>query len=348
MTVYHIFHYNTIGIITFFDDVYTAGEVFFVSEKHIFRIQKNKNYSVMSNYHLNDKNLSWKAKGIHSYVLSLPDDWTIIINHLITVSTDKERATRSGLKELYDNRYWQKYPVYIDGIVDHWETKISELPFDESKIIKSIIYRDGVEVVNYKITDSNLSTNLSTDKHGKDVDKLQQKENLLCQNSQVVENTKFDLLCQNVHVGNVDVENEGLLNTNNILITDYSNYSVSQSRKEDGRTDEKNQNAQDKEFLNQIQNKIQFELYNDQTKELLQDTINRLLSLQELKTNTGIYNKSSIRYYLSKLDLSICDIAIQKYRQALEEKQIENKANYFMIVLFNAILEKSANNYNPY
>ena len=41
----------------------------------VFKIGKSKNYTVMSNYHLRDKNLSYKAKGLLSFMLSLPDDW---------------------------------------------------------------------------------------------------------------------------------------------------------------------------------------------------------------------------------------------------------------------------------
>ena len=41
----------------------------------VFKIEKNKNYTVMSNYHLRDKNLSYKAKGLLSFMLSLPEEW---------------------------------------------------------------------------------------------------------------------------------------------------------------------------------------------------------------------------------------------------------------------------------
>ena len=41
----------------------------------VFKIEKNDNYTVMSNYHLRDKNLSYKAKGLLSFMLSLPEDW---------------------------------------------------------------------------------------------------------------------------------------------------------------------------------------------------------------------------------------------------------------------------------
>lgn len=43
----------------------------------VFKIEKNKNYTVMSNYHLRDKKLSYKAKGLLSFMLSLPEDWII-------------------------------------------------------------------------------------------------------------------------------------------------------------------------------------------------------------------------------------------------------------------------------
>ena len=41
----------------------------------VFRVQKTQNYTVMSNYHLNDKTLTLKAKGLLSLMLSLPDSW---------------------------------------------------------------------------------------------------------------------------------------------------------------------------------------------------------------------------------------------------------------------------------
>ena len=41
----------------------------------VFRVQKTQNYTIMSNYLLNDKELSLKAKGLLSLMLSLPDNW---------------------------------------------------------------------------------------------------------------------------------------------------------------------------------------------------------------------------------------------------------------------------------
>ena len=51
-----------------------------------FTIEKNKNYTVMSNYHLRDKNLSYKAKGLLSFMLSLPETWDYSMKGLEAIS----------------------------------------------------------------------------------------------------------------------------------------------------------------------------------------------------------------------------------------------------------------------
>lgn len=54
----------------------------------VFRVEKNKNYTVISNYHLRDKNLSLKAKGLLSYMLSLPDNWDYSLEGLVKVNKE--------------------------------------------------------------------------------------------------------------------------------------------------------------------------------------------------------------------------------------------------------------------
>lgn len=71
----------------------------------IIRVEKNKNYTAMSNCHLRDKNLSLKAKGLLSIVLSLPNDWDYSINGLVTLCKEEATAVRSALKELEDYQY---------------------------------------------------------------------------------------------------------------------------------------------------------------------------------------------------------------------------------------------------
>ena len=107
----------------------------------VFKIEKNKNYTVMSNYHLRDKNLSYKAKGLLSFMLSLPEDWDYSINGLTSISKEGVKAIKNILKELkncgylvidkkqneigqYEYEYLiYEYPEYQKGEVDLGEVE---------------------------------------------------------------------------------------------------------------------------------------------------------------------------------------------------------------------------------
>lgn len=71
----------------------------------VFRVEKNKNYTVMANYHLRDENLSLKARGLLSMILSLPDDWDYSLAGLVKISKDGLTAVRAALHELENNGY---------------------------------------------------------------------------------------------------------------------------------------------------------------------------------------------------------------------------------------------------
>ena len=54
----------------------------------VFRVERNKNFTVMSNHHFKNKDLSLKAKGLLSLMLSLPEDWNYNMQGLATLSRD--------------------------------------------------------------------------------------------------------------------------------------------------------------------------------------------------------------------------------------------------------------------
>ncbi len=54
----------------------------------VFRVERNKGYTVMSNYHLRDKSLSLKAKGLLSQILSLPEDWDYTLSGLCYINRE--------------------------------------------------------------------------------------------------------------------------------------------------------------------------------------------------------------------------------------------------------------------
>lgn len=65
-----------------------------------FKVNKTKDYTIMSNYHLKEKNMSLKAKGLLSVMLSLPDNWDYSIAGLVAISQENETAIKSALSEL--------------------------------------------------------------------------------------------------------------------------------------------------------------------------------------------------------------------------------------------------------
>lgn len=65
-----------------------------------FRVNKTKNYTVMSNYHLKDKRLSLKAKGLLSLMLSLPENWDYSVKGLVSLCKEGSSSVETGLKEL--------------------------------------------------------------------------------------------------------------------------------------------------------------------------------------------------------------------------------------------------------
>ena len=59
----------------------------------VYRVQRTRDYTVMSNYHLKDKGLTLKSKGLLSMILSLLEEW----NYTIGVFTKRENIQRSGV-----------------------------------------------------------------------------------------------------------------------------------------------------------------------------------------------------------------------------------------------------------
>ena len=71
----------------------------------VIRVEKTQNYTVMSNHHLRNKELSLKAKGLMSLMLSLPPAWDYSIGGLVAICKESHTSIRSALKELEENRY---------------------------------------------------------------------------------------------------------------------------------------------------------------------------------------------------------------------------------------------------
>ena len=66
----------------------------------VYRVQRTRDYTVMSNYHLKDKGLTLKSKGLLSMILSLPEEWNYTTRGLASICKEGVDAIGSALKEL--------------------------------------------------------------------------------------------------------------------------------------------------------------------------------------------------------------------------------------------------------
>lgn len=92
----------------------------------VIRTIKNDNYTTMCNTHLRDKNLSLKAKGLLSMMLSLPDKWHYSVKGLEGICKESKNTINSVLNELEDNNYLVRRRRYCNGKISEWEYIIFE------------------------------------------------------------------------------------------------------------------------------------------------------------------------------------------------------------------------------
>lgn len=75
----------------------------------VFRVERTRDYTVMSNYHLRDKRLMLKAKGLLSQMLSLPEDWDYTLSGLSHINRESKDAIRSAVNELEKAGYIHRH-----------------------------------------------------------------------------------------------------------------------------------------------------------------------------------------------------------------------------------------------
>ncbi len=101
-----------------------------------FRVNKNVNYTVMSNHHLQDKRLSLKAKGLLSYMLSLPDDWDYSLKGLTVGCKDGLDSVRTAVLELEEHGYVRRQKVRnAKGQIIDYDYQVYESPVEDAPAV---------------------------------------------------------------------------------------------------------------------------------------------------------------------------------------------------------------------
>ena len=132
----------------------------------IFRVEKKENYVVLDKGFLNDKRLSWQAKGLLAYMLSLPNDWVFNINDLKNRSRNGRDATKNIIKELQEFGYIIKEQTKEKGkfsnnryiVLEHPVLPLTENPLTENPSTESPL-TENPSLLNNKELNNNLLSN---------------------------------------------------------------------------------------------------------------------------------------------------------------------------------------------
>ena len=135
------------------------------------KTKKEKNFTVLDNTFIKDTRLSWKAKGLMTYLLSLPDDWTIHLSEIEQHATDGKSALRSAINELKEfgylkaeqkrenNRFAEMVYIIIENpdspLTDFQQTENlqTEKQFTENQTLQNT---NDDKVLNEQSTDNNI------------------------------------------------------------------------------------------------------------------------------------------------------------------------------------------------
>lgn len=104
----------------------------------VIRVNNTKGFTVMSNYHFQDKEISLKAKGLLGLMLSLPSNWDYSVNGLVAIVKENKAAVQTALKELEKHKYLKRTRVQdetgrFDYVYDIYEKPYDKLPWTENR-----------------------------------------------------------------------------------------------------------------------------------------------------------------------------------------------------------------------
>ena len=100
----------------------------------IFRVAKTRDYTVMSNFHLRDRNLTLKAKGLLSLILSLPEDWNYTTRGLAAICKEGVDSIGAALRELESAGYLTRHRLRDrSGRISDTEYVVYEIPHKETE-----------------------------------------------------------------------------------------------------------------------------------------------------------------------------------------------------------------------
>jgi len=176
----------------------------------VFRVEKNKGYTVMSNHHLRNKDLTLKAKGLLSQILSLPENWDYTLQGLSVINREKIDAIRTAIWELETAGYIVRQQTRDEkGKMAHIEYTIYEQPQTAPPVLKNPILENPTQLNKELLKTDKLTTDLSNthqsiypaeteaakNPRGKEIDRIDKTSAIDVYRDIIKDNIEYDILC---------------------------------------------------------------------------------------------------------------------------------------------------------
>ena len=181
----------------------------------VIRVEKTKNYTVMSNVHLRDKALSLKAKGLLSLILSLPDGWEYSIEGLAAISKEGRDGINSGLQELEAAGYLVRKPLRgAHGHFGQVEYVIYETPHPPNTDIPDTanpVTANPTQTSTEELITDQRNKDLSNNRFnsylaGAEASAEERRKEWNAYRELILQNIDYEILCQNQQLYQDDID----------------------------------------------------------------------------------------------------------------------------------------------
>ena len=296
----------------------------------VCRVNKNANYTVMSNYHLRSTNLSLKAIGLLSKVLSLPENWDYSISGLTAICKEKETAIKAALDEL---KHWGYLVV----------TKLMPNQTESGRI--EYVY-DFYEYSEKDKPDADQGDD--TEDEDGDVSTVSVKKARQGAEKQGIENLPLEILPIEIQA----VENQGQINTKkkikkNQILSDQVSINQSPSDSEKAVENVENQTdglidgyiSEKEVYTDVVKTNIEFPYFaewlgdEEEAEEIVQMIVRRICSRKKTERICGQdFPREVVKSAMLKVDINVLENAIEQMKRT---DNVRNYESYLISTLFN-------------
>ena len=299
----------------------------------VCRVNKNANYTVMSNYHLRSTNLSLKAIGLLSKVLSLPENWDYSISGLTAICKEKETAIKAALDEL---KHWG-YLVVTKLMPNETNSGRIEYVYDFYEYSE----KDTPDV------DADQNDGDTYDEDG-DVSTISVKKAPQGAEKQGIEKLPLEILPIEIQA----VENQGQINTKkkikkNQILSDQVSINQSPSDSEKAVENVESQTdglidgyiSEKEVYTDVVKTNIEFPYFaewlgdEEEAEEIVQMIVRRICSRKKTERICGQdFPREVVKSAMFKVDINVLENAIEQMKRT---DNVRNYESYLISTLFN-------------